>query len=366
MAKNYLNFMFFLLLIFNINCLENKKNENYLESEIDEDTMGAFNIYKTKHRKAYSSPDEEKKRTQIFRDNLYRIQNHNEQNSDYKQGVGPYSDLTTEEFQSRVLMDPAITKNLLNTFKTRSHKTSRRNARISPAFVEEKKIYKKFLLTNKPTIGKNYTNLYSPPADQGTKCGSCWAFATTAAIEGNLMLNRNRNVRLSNQYLIDCDSSDYGCSGGGLDTALDYILANGIPTNDNYPYKAVGQTCNKTAILNNLFVVDGYDYCFNDFFPACDGGKWQTMLDKGPISTLIDGTNLQNYKSGYYTGPCLVPNHAIVIVGYGTDANGVKYLICRNDFGPGWGENGYFRIKRDFLNMNSCFAEALAVLPLVK
>lgn len=41
-------------------------------------------------------------------------------------------------------------------------------------------------------------------------------------------------------------------------------------------------------------------------------------------------------------------NHSIVIVGWGRDKEtGTKYWLCRNSYGPEFGENGgYFRVRR--------------------
>ena len=74
-----------------------------------------------------------------------------------------------------------------------------------------------------------------------------------------------------------------------------------------------------------------------------------------------------NYKSGIYvhTGladkfnPFEITNHVVVIVGYGRDtASGVPFWIVKNSWGPEWGEEGFFRIRR---NTDECAIESMAV-----
>lgn len=56
-------------------------------------------------------------------------------------------------------------------------------------------------------------------------------------------------------------------------------------------------------------------------------------------------------------GP-VVGGHAVVILGWGTSEDGVKYWILKNTWGKDWGMNGYFRMVR---GENNCQIEANVV-----
>ncbi len=71
---------------------------------------------------------------------------------------------------------------------------------------------------------KDGQNWVTPIRDQGD-CGACWAFSSTSVVESriNILLNDpNFDKDLSEQYLVSCDSANYGCSGGDEILALDY------------------------------------------------------------------------------------------------------------------------------------------------
>lgn len=67
-------------------------------------------------------------------------------------------------------------------------------------------------------------------------------------------------------------------------------------------------------------------------------GKQKTNIN--PESDEISEKTLSDYNISWE-----YINHSIIILGWGEE-DGVKYWICRNSYGPDWGENGHFRIRR--------------------
>jgi len=365
--KNTLSLLFFVMLIANtianveLDRLTRLQKQQQLSKDLVIDTFiekgnvkELFKVWHTIYNIGYDyNTDEGINRYKIFKENLKTILEHNRQNLDYKLGITEYSDKTVKELEIYFNIKDRtpeefnqITKSFLSLD---DYDDSQDNDPNPP---QDESDLQKFAI--------DYTDDYTPIRNQGG-CGSCYAFSTMGAVEGNYVAgNRIRDtpvekVVLSTQQLVDCDynpngGGNWGCNGGWMKHANDYLKTNSPMLDADYPYKAKLGTCIYDSNKTSPVKVKGYQTP-----RKANGGVFQ-VLKKGPLAQCINVQSaFYSYKSGFYAPTCTSScQHAIVLMGWGKEA-GTPYWLARNSWGTSWGIGGYFKVKDTGINnYNSC------------
>ena len=148
-----------------------------------------------------------------------RIREHNAGNHSWKMEHNQFSHFKPEEFKEMFLghFNP-IKSMILNSFQGRYFFNERRMR--APKSVDWR---------TKGVVGE--------VRNQG-KCGSCWGHAAVECVESLYAINTSQLLNMSVQQLVSCDTEDgnAGCKGGLMDPAFSYIAANGLYSEDDYPY----------------------------------------------------------------------------------------------------------------------------------
>ena len=186
----------------------------------------------------------------------------------------------------------------------------------------------------------NGTNWITSIKNQGG-CGSCTAFGTLAALEAVVQIELGKvfDCDLSEAHLFSCGGGK--CNGGmALSEATDYVKLYGVPDEPCFPYKAKDMLCSDTASNWKQRAVKASK--------GPTGGEAQiknALVQYGPVlAAFTVYEDFSSYRSGIYehVWGSKEAGHAVAIVGYNDNPG---YWICKNSWGSGWGENGYFRIK---------------------
>jgi C1A family cysteine protease len=288
-----------------------------------EDRRSLFNQWKLTHGKSYELAEEEEKRFGIWNDNYDFVQQHNlDPEHTYKVGMNKFADLTNIEFSQ------SLSSCLLKNATKYEKKASFANVGALPTSVDWR------------TKGA-----VTPVKDQG-QCGSCWAFGSTGALEGLHFLTKGSLVSFSEQQLVDCSRSfgNLGCSGGLENDAYNYVKQYGIEPESVYPYTAKNGKCSYSA-SQVVFKNTGYTE-----IAAQDNAGIAAAVANQPVNIGIeaDQSVFQLYTSGVFNSKSCGTNidHAVLAVGYGTDATQGDYWIIKNSWGTSWGEQGYIRMAK--------------------
>lgn len=350
--------------------------EMIFESMKGKPTKEIFKVFHYVHKKQYKVDSEEGMlRYRIFKDNLKWANAKNTELGQEIYGITQFSDLTHEEFKNKVLMNNERFQKHINEFRSKSNNNNKSflsgESQKSLSFdlmADEDDRQDQNIKSNSYSSAAgedsvNWIPKMNPARNQGN-CGSCWAFAATATIEGQYNIKFSQLLDLSEQYLVDCDDLDGGCEGGWPSNTYSWIMKNGIVDEKTSPYFAERNVCNLKKFKNRQYnIVKNFTEYSNETQPV---GNWYDLLNKGPILVAMDagdrgfGMYKPKKDSDQIWNPqtCGELNHAVVAVGYKV-VNATTYLIVRNSWGTDWGVNGYFYVNAK----NACGILTYAWLP---
>jgi C1A family cysteine protease len=302
--------------------------------------MRRFSEFIRVNNKKYGSAQEFEHRFEVFRSNLDVIDARNAEGH-AAHNVTKFSDMTIEEFQAYPCGG-------------RLGDLKHSNPDFQPImgeFPAPQAVPPSFDWTTKGAV--------TPVKNQGA-CGSCWAFSVIGNMEGVWFLAGHPLTSLSEEQVVDCSNTDYGCSGGWpfwAMTDMDAAPYSGrIDTENSYPYTAgngVSGSCKFSASTVGATEPSYKNYC-NEQTATCTMAQIQQLLvTYGPLSACLDATPMQSYSSGIDHPSNCDPSyidHCITIVGYGADASGTPFWRIKNSWGTDWGEQGFYRLYRDDSN----------------
>jgi cathepsin F len=251
--------------------------------------------------------------------------------------------------------------------------------------------FKEYTSENRPT-NFDWRELGAVTSVKNQKyCGSCWTFSTAQDIEGTHFLATGNLTSFSEQQFVACDTYNYGCDGGWMFAAMQYVADFGILVSEEaYPYMGVMMTYNlptptcDTDLLNSKLEGDGDDVAHIEGYQmVAMGAEYEDlmatyMLKNGPLSIAINANGMDYYVHGIVgcetiagseyceAGAIDAPSdgdstmehtcnptdldHGVLLVAYG-EQDGVDYWVIKNSWAETWGEDGYYRIER---GVNKC------------
>lgn len=319
------------------------------KGHVEENAKDVFQAWVKGASKEYGSREEYDSKFAVWMENLRYVMEYNDGSKSHWLGMNAFADLTHDEWKEEL--------GLMKTRFVRKETSNKGQNRYDD--VDESDLPEYIDWVEKGAVG---------PVKNQAMCGSCWAFSTTGAIEGVNALVTGEMVSLSEQMLIDCDTTkDHGCKGGLMDFAFDFVVENGgIDTEESYPYKAEEGTCDPGRRDRHVVTIDGHE----DVTPN-DEIALKKAVAHQPVSVAIEADQpaFQLYGGGVFddSGCGVNLNHGVLLVGYGVapvNGSDMPYWKIKNSWGAGWGENGFIKIRRNLGNEGQCGVAMMASYPI--
>jgi C1A family cysteine protease len=197
---------------------------------------------------------------------------------------------------------------------------------------------------------KNGQNHVTSIKDQGP-CTSCVAFGTAATIESRMRIIQNAPVNavnssalpdLSEAHLFYCGNNKIAdpCSmGWWVRQALAFATSTGVVPAACFQYTSGNQTC---SLCDNWQSMTTKVDVWREIASVTAMKQW--LATNGPLITCFsEYDDFHAYTGGVYTYATgkLEGGHCVSCIGYDDEK---QAWLCKNSWGTGWGEAGFFWI----------------------
>lgn len=345
----------------------------------DLDETYTFPAFLRDFGKRYDDADEYKRRQSIFQENLRGILRHNSgvfrasqtgvagskavHHQGYVLGINQFADSHPEEIPTGLA-------------KTPRYYSSMDSSRISTS--STRKLHgdvKAFLpyalddpISELPKeIDWRTKGVVTPVKSQG-RCGSCWAFASTAVLESHLAINTGKLFELSEQQLVSCAPNPRhcgglgGCAGSVATIAYEHIRDHGMVQEWEFGYQSNDgkeipcSLKNKTSTTLESSSVRGRPQSSGAYYQQAvvslagyvelEKNNYLALMNAvarmGPVAVSVTAIPWRFYAGGVFSMPFNTSdtkstdvNHLVVLDGYGTDpVTKEDYWLVRNSWSP--------------------------------
>ncbi|MBN2335896.1 peptidase C1 [Candidatus Bathyarchaeota archaeon] len=192
---------------------------------------------------------------------------------------------------------------------------------------------------------------WTTPIRDQQSCGSCVAFGTVATLEARINIacnNPSLDKDLSEAHLFYCGCGNCCNTGWNFSPALTFCKNTGVGLESSFPYTPGNQPC-KAGVTPYIKITG-----FSTALTISD--RKNVLANKGPmVAGMAVYSDFFGYTGGVYrhVSGSLQGYHAICVVGYSDEE---ECWICKNSWGTGWGDSGWFKIGYGECLIDTSFA----------
>ncbi len=195
---------------------------------------------------------------------------------------------------------------------------------------------------------RNRDGNHVTPVQQQGGCGSCVSFCTVAVVESMASIEKGQLLNLSEADQHFCSSHGANCGGWWPKPAFEQIKARGVCDEASFPYEDAFTDSNIWQGTPSCKLQDDRDekaIKITNITTVNTASEAKEYLDNtGPMSAVMEVySDFFNYSNGVYqkTTGTKEGLHCVQVIGYNEAG---QYWICKNSWGTGWGEAGFFKI----------------------